>query len=95
MAEHDMPEAIGLRSAGLFLLNRELILELCRQEMESTWGQRPTAQKAVGRSTKNWIQLAFCIQKRPSQGRPQPTPGIKNPVIALKTRATTGLKIAF
>ncbi|KZR85776.1 hypothetical protein MITS9509_03535 [Synechococcus sp. MIT S9509] len=44
---------------------------------------------------ENWIQLAFCIQKRPSQGRPQSTPGIENPVIALKTLATTGLEIAF
>jgi hypothetical protein len=50
MAEHDMPEAIGLMGAGLFLLNRELILELWRQEMEFTSGQRPTAQEAVGRS---------------------------------------------
>ena len=34
MAEHDMPEAIGLMGAGLFLLNRELILDLWRQEYE-------------------------------------------------------------
>ena len=50
MAEHDMPEAIGLMGAGLFLLNRELILELWRQEMESTSHQRPTAHEAVGLS---------------------------------------------
>ena len=50
MAEHDMPEAIGLMGAGLFLLYRELILELCRQEMESTSSQRPTALDAVGTS---------------------------------------------
>ena len=50
MAEHDMPEAIGLMGAGLFLLNRELILELWRQEMETTSHQKPTAHEAVGRS---------------------------------------------
>ncbi|MAF40982.1 MAG: hypothetical protein CL859_03870 [Cyanobium sp. ARS6] len=50
MAEHDLAEAIGLMGAGFFLLNRELILELWRQEMEFTAGQRPTADKAVGRS---------------------------------------------
>ena len=50
MAEHDMAEAIGLMGAGLFLLYRELILELCRQEMESTSSQRPTALDAVGTS---------------------------------------------
>ena len=50
MAEHDMPEAIGLMGAGLFLLNLELILEQWRQEMEFTSGQRPTAHEAVGRS---------------------------------------------
>ena len=64
---------------------------------------KPSAHQAKDRLLKrqsvdpreNWIQLAFCIQKRPSQGRPQSTPGIENPVIALKTLATTGLEIAF
>ena len=34
MAEHDLAEAIGLMGGGLFLLNRELILDLWRQEYE-------------------------------------------------------------
>ena len=95
MAKYDPVEAIGLMGAGLFLPNRELILEMCRQEMKSTSSQRHTAERSV-KSDSELEQLpAMASILSPSRTSRGDVSTPKTPVRSLLIPAATGLKTVF